>query len=131
MPRFGEKSLDQLATCHPDLQNLFHEVVRQFDCTILEGHRDKKRHDELLRIGKTKVSYLKTKHGFIPSLAVDAAPWPIDWEDRDRFHYFGGYVLGIACQMGINLRWGGDWNGNTQVKDNIFDDLVHFELIGV
>ena len=31
--------------------------------------------------------------------------------------------------MNIKLRWGGDWDRDTQVKDNSFDDLLHFELI--
>ena len=61
-------------------------------------------------------------------MAVDVAPYPIDWEDRDRFHYFGGYVLGIAKSLGLNIRWGGDWDQDTQTKDNKFDDLVHFEI---
>jgi len=30
--------------------------------------------------------------------------------------------------MGMKIRWGGDWDMDTQTKDNKFDDLVHFEL---
>jgi len=30
--------------------------------------------------------------------------------------------------MGLKIRWGGDWDMDTQTKDNKFDDLVHFEL---
>ena len=30
--------------------------------------------------------------------------------------------------MGINLRWGGDWNQNWEVNDNKFDDFPHFEI---
>jgi hypothetical protein len=30
----------------------------------------------------------------------------------------------------LKLRWGGDWDMDTEVKDNKFDDLVHFELVG-
>ena len=44
--------------------------------------------------------------------------------------YFAGVVKGIASQMGIGIRWGGDWDMDTEVKDNRFDDLVHFELYG-
>ena len=36
--------------------------------------------------------------------------------------------MGIASQMGIDIIWGGDWDGDTDLKDNAFDDLVHFEL---
>ena len=30
--------------------------------------------------------------------------------------------------MGLKIRWGGDWDMDTQVKDNNFDDLPHFEI---
>jgi len=32
-------------------------------------------------------------------------------------------------RMTHDLRWGGDWDRDTQVDDNNFDDLVHFELV--
>lgn len=59
---------------------------------------------------------------------MDAAPFPIDWKDLPRFTLFAGFVLGTASEMGIGVRWGGDWNSDTQVKDESFRDLVHFEL---
>jgi len=31
--------------------------------------------------------------------------------------------------MGVTLRWGGDWDRDTEVQDNSFDDLVHFEIV--
>ncbi len=39
MPQFGRRSKEQLSSCHPDLQKLFNEVIKHYDCTILEGHR--------------------------------------------------------------------------------------------
>ena len=30
--------------------------------------------------------------------------------------------------MGIPVRWGGDWDDDTEVKDTGFKDLPHFEL---
>ena len=78
--------------------------------------------------GKTKVKYPNGRHNDNPSRAVDIAPYPIDWADRERFHLFAGFVLGIARSMGIKLRWGGDWNMNFEVDDNKFDDFPHFEI---
>ena len=78
--------------------------------------------------GKTKVLYPNGRHNDYPSNAVDVVPYPVDWDDRERFHLFAGFVLGIARSMGINLRWGGDWNQNFEVDDNKFDDFPHFEL---
>ena len=128
MPKFSKKSLSKLETCDKRLQDLFLRVVKKFDCTILEGHRGKDRQNKLFNEGKSKLKYPKGKHNSLPSKAVDVAPYPIDWNDRERFTYFAGYVLGIAYQMGLKIRWGGDWDMDTQVKDNNFDDLPHFEI---
>ncbi|MCC3862605.1 hypothetical protein [Pseudemcibacter aquimaris] len=131
MPAFSEKSLNNLATCHSLLQRVFHEVIREFDCTILEGHRDKARQNQMVAEGKSQVGWPNGKHNAVPSLAVDVAAYPINWNDRERQTLFAGYVIGLARSMGINLRWGGDWDRDTEVRDNNFDDLVHFELVEV
>ena len=128
MPRFGSRSINRLKTCDQKLQELFYEVVKHFDCSIIEGNRGEERQNKAYADGKSKVKYPNGKHNKFPSIAVDVAPYPIDWSDRDRFHYFGGFVLGVAKQMGMNIRWGGDWNQDTETKDNKFDDLVHFEI---
>lgn len=130
MPRFSHLSQSRLDTCHPDLQRLFTEVVRTFDCTILEGHRTKEEQDKLFFADppRTQVKWPNSKHNSTPSLAVDVAPYPIDWKDRERFHLFAGYVLATAVQIGVSIRWGGDWDRDTEVDDNHFDDLPHFEI---
>ena len=129
MPSFSEKSLARLATCDARLQRVFHEVVRHFDCTILEGHRDKERQNRMVAEGKSKVRWPHGKHNTVPSLAVDVTPFPIVWDDRERQTLFAGFVLATAKAMGVDLRWGGDWDRDTEVRDNAFDDLVHFELV--
>ena len=129
MPRFGKRSKERLATCHPKLQEVFNEVIKFVDCSVLEGHRSGERQDKLFEEGKTKVKYPNGRHNANPSNAVDVAPYPIDWDDRERFHLFAGFVLGMAYSMDISLRWGGDWNQNFEVDDNQFDDFPHFELI--
>jgi peptidoglycan L-alanyl-D-glutamate endopeptidase CwlK len=128
MPRFSSKSKRKLDTCHESLQQLFSEVVKSFDCTVIEGHRGEKKQNEAYRKGNSKLKYPNGKHNKTPSIAVDVIPYPIDWKDRDRMHYFGGFVLGIAKKMGFKIRWGGDWDMDTHTKDNKFDDLVHFEM---
>jgi len=134
MPRFSKRSLSRLETCHEDLQKVFKKVVEMFDCTIIEGHRGKTKQNKAYADGKSKLKYPKGKHNKKPSIAVDVIPYPIDWSNRDRHHYFAGYVLGVAWgmylqkQISHKIRWGGDWDMDTETKDNRFDDLVHFEL---
>jgi len=129
MPSFSEKSLTKLATCHPLLQRVFHEVVKNFDCTILEGQRNEARQNQMVAEGKSQVRWPDGKHNTVPSRAVDVTPYPILWDDRERQTLFAGYVLATAKAMGIDLRWGGDWDRDTEVRDNSFDDLVHFEIV--
>ena len=128
MPRFGKRSRTNLATCDERLQKVFNEVIKTVDCSVIEGQRSKERQNKLYEEGKTKVRYPKGRHNASPSRAVDVCPYPIDWNDRERFHLFAGYVLGVANRKVITLRWGGDWNMNWEVDDNQFDDFPHFEL---
>lgn len=128
MPQFSRQSAERLATCHPDLQDLFEEVVQHFDCTVLCGHRTEEDQDQKYLQGLSRKRWPDSKHNQQPSLAVDVAPYPINWADHGRFRTFGGFVLGVAAARGLSIRWGGDWDQDTQTKDNRFDDLPHFEL---
>lgn len=84
--------------------------------------------NEYFRRRKTQVEWPDGKHNSRPAEAVDVAPYPVNWEDLQRFYYFAGVVTGVALQLDISIRWGGDWDSDTQVKDNTFNDLVHFEI---
>ncbi len=126
--RFSHSSAERLATCDPRLQDLFNNVIEHVDCTIVEGHRDEARQNEMFRTGKSQLRWPNGKHNSMPSRAVDAAPYPIDWGDRERATLFAGLVMGLGRANGLRLIWGGDWSGDWQVKDNHFDDLWHFEL---
>lgn len=129
MPEYSKKSQKKLDTCHPDLQTLFTEVIKYVDCTILDGNRNKTRQNFLYNMGRSRVMYPDSKHNESPSSAIDAVPYPINWNDLSRFYYFGGIVMGIAFKMGIPIRWGGDWDRDMEVKDQNFNDLPHFELL--
>ena len=124
MPRFGKRSKERLRGIDARLVSVLNELVKIMDVTIIEGLRSEQRQEKLLKEGSTKTKF--SKH--ITGKAVDLAPYPIDWKDRDRFHYMGGMIRGIGKQMGVNIRWGGDWDSDGETKDNRFDDLVHVEI---
>lgn len=131
MPRLGKRSRDRLKGVDPRLVLVLEKVVKYFDITVIEGLRSQERQNELVKQGKSKTKFGKHVRG----KAVDIAPYPIDWNARDDFHYLGGFVLGVAASMGVDLRWGGDWSSSSlkqeqrTTKDNGFDDLVHFEIV--
>ena len=124
MPRFGKRSKQRLKGVDAKLVNLLNELIKIMDVTIIEGLRSKERQQELLAQGKTKTKY--SKH--IEGKAVDLAPYPIDWNDREMLHYMGGMLRGIGHQLGLKIRWGGDWDSDGDINDNKFDDLVHVEI---
>lgn len=129
MPRLGNSSLEKYATLHPKLQKVVSEVIKYVDFSVIEGVRTKERQIELVEQKKSKTldsKHLADQNG--KSRAMDLAPYPIDWEDRERFILFAGFVLGVAQQLGIKLIWGGDWNRDFYTKDTGFFDSPHFEL---
>ena len=150
MPEFSSRSKEKLATAHDDLQKLFEEIIKYFDCTVLYGHRTPKEQFQLYKKGREykqgqwvktgpvvtyKDGYVKkSKHNYFPSLAVDIVPYPIDWSDVNRMRYFAGFVLGIAQQMynrGEILHRvvsGFDWDSDTELKDTRFQDGPHFQI---
>ena len=128
MPYFSKRSKSRLSTCDERLQEVFTEVIKHVDCSILEGHRSKERQNKLYDEGRTKVKYPTGRHNSNPSKACDVTPYPVDWKDRERQTLFAGFVIGVARSMGYNVRWGGDWDMDFQVMDNRFDDFPHFEI---
>lgn len=129
--KFGKTSSRNLGECHPLLQDIFNEVIKVMDCSIIEGHRTEAEQNKAHEKGHSKLKFPKSNHNYKPSMAVDVVPYPIDWKDRERFCLLAGIVKGIAYSKGINIRWGGDWDGDNITKDETFIDMPHFELAGV
>ena len=129
MPKFGFRSRSNLETCSHQLQLIFERVIVDFDCSVLCGTRNEADQNAASDAGRSTKRFPNSKHNSSPSRAVDVAPWPIDWSDIPRFRYFAGFVMGIASSMRFELRWGGDWDRDTDLRDQNFNDLVHFELV--
>ena len=84
---------------------------------------------------------MDSTHLIIPGVrelseAVDAGPYPFSWpkegskdywKDWGRLYYFAGVVIAVAHDLKIPIRYGGDWDGDFDLKDQNFYDGVHFE----
>lgn len=110
-----------------------------YDIVILCTYRTQEAQNTLFESGATKLRFPKSKHNKLPSRAIDMAPkslvskysdsLEVDWEDTALFYYFAGrFVQFCEDRYGLVIRWGGDWDMDGQVKDNSFNDLVHFEI---
>lgn len=127
--RFSRQSLNHLREAHLDLQRLFQEVIRHYDCKVIEGHRSENEQNKAFYSERSKFKWPQSKHNSVPSLAVDVVPYPIDWEDMKRFYHFVGFVKAIAIRLHIKIRCGADWDNDNSFKDQSFHDLPHFELV--
>ncbi len=130
MPQLSKRSLGHLRTCHSDLRDVAMAVIKIFDFAVIEGHRGEDAQNEAYEKGLSKLRFPQSGHNKTPSEAVHFIPYPIDWEDRERMTFLAGHVLQAAHDLGVQMRWGGDWDRDSEVKDNKFDDLTHYELTG-
>lgn len=121
MPTFGRRSKKELATAHPDLQRLFNEVIKEFDCAVICGHRGRADQEKAFAEGKSKVQWPNSKHNATPARAVDVMPFPVNWDDIEGIKSFAVIVKSTAARLNIRVRWGGDFRGNW--------DKPHWEMI--
>lgn len=129
MPNFSSSSKEKLETCHPSLQLVLKEAIKHIDFTVVEGYRDELRQNELFRTGFSRLRYPESMHNKNPSMAVDIAPYPIDWEHSESFCHLAGFIQGLALQYNVRIRWGGDWDMDGSMRDQTFMDLGHLELV--
>lgn len=120
---------EKLSGVHPDLVKLVRKAAEKYNLVMLEGVRDISRQKELFEQGKSKTlesKHLIQKDGWCH--AVDVAPDPIDWNDREQFVALSFYLKGLADAMGINIRQGVDWDSDLNIKEHSFFDGPHLEL---
>lgn len=132
---FGKRSLDNLATCHPDLQRVARRALAltKQDFTIIQGHRDKAGQDAAFKAGNTKVRFPNSAHNQQPSCALDVIPYPFKgWNDKDihaELKEVAEAFFEAAKLEGVKIRWGGNWSNKTVDDPRTgFVDSPHFEL---
>ena len=120
MPSFGERSLACLETVDERISKVLEEAIKHYDFAILEGHRGEEKQQEYFESGASKLQFPKSKHNSFPSLAVDIVPYPIDWDNLQRFKDLSFYIKHSCETVGVdNLHWGYDlWQW----------DMPHWEL---
>ena len=135
---YGTRSCTVYNSLCPELKKVFHPkfgVLRYRDHSLIEGFRPHERQDHLFATGKSKVAWPNSKHNTWPSDAVDAIPYPFKsewWNSEKYFHVWaewGSWVKGFAAANGVLLRWGFDWDGDFDLKDQTFYDGPHFEVV--
>ena len=138
----GARSRANLAGVHPDLVRVVERAIQisAVDFLVLEGVRTPERQRELYAQGRTKpgrkVTWTLTSNHFRKAdgfgHAVDLAPWPIDWEGPTRFPKFDAIakaMFAAADELGVQIRWGADWDQDGKPRERGETDSPHFELV--
>lgn len=125
----GKRSLERLQGVHPDLVKVVKLAISRSDVdfTVIEGVRSREKQAENVRKGVSQT--MNSRH--LTGHAVDIAPLvngQIPWNDKSYFNKQAQLMLACADELGIAIRWGGDWNENGDWKDEKFYDGPHFEL---
>ena len=105
---WGKQSTALLSHVHADLQRLFAVVIERTDqdLTILPSTiRTVAEQAEYIRVGTSKTWNSRHLHG----LAVDVAPYPIDWHDQPRWQRMCSVIESVARELGIPIELGRDF----------------------
>jgi peptidoglycan L-alanyl-D-glutamate endopeptidase CwlK len=155
---FGNRSLKQYNTLHPDLQTILDWGIKycRVDFSLHEGHRPPEKQFEYFKRGRKKVDgqwvvenskatitnvdgfNIKGKHNYSPSLAIDVTAYvpnkpQLAW-DSIHLTYIGASLIMISellYEQGVIqhiLRWGGNWDRDGDLSDNRLYDRPHLEL---
>jgi peptidoglycan L-alanyl-D-glutamate endopeptidase CwlK len=129
MPSYSLRSRRNLDSADPRLAEVFDEVIKHFDCSVICGHRDQVQQEAAYHSGNSKVTWPNSMHNRSPSRAVDVLPYPIDWNDREGMAHLAGFVIATGKSKGLNIKWGGDWAQDRKSSDTNFFDGGHYEIV--
>jgi len=154
MSALSLNSTVQKNSCCEKLQAVITVVTSFINTTVIEGFRDKAKQDTAILKGASKTPWPNSKHNQKPSLAVDMLPYftegvHLRWQNKAdllkklksqdpetlellntilNLYHFAGIVKGVGMAQGTEIRWGGDWDGDLDFRDQDFDDVPHYEV---
>ena len=131
MAKFGSTSNNRLMTCHEDIQAILNEAIKEYDFSVVEGHRTLEKQQKYFTDGFSKCDGVskKSRHQSLPSMAVDIAPYvngKIEWNDSKEWSKLARSLFNASQKLlkegkiKHRLRWGGFWTS--------FVDKPHWEL---
>ena len=138
---FSARSKDNLFNVHPKLVALACRVLEMglFDFGVTCGERSKADQDKAVFEGRSQVEFPNSKHNVEEGVrecaeAIDIIIYlngKATYKEKDKPSYYMaiGVFQGIAAEMGIKIRCGGDWDRDFSVTDQNFHDLPHIEIL--
>ncbi len=120
MPHFGTRSTRELDTCDKRIKKVLNEAIKHYDFSVLKGTRGKTEQNRAYQEGASQLMFPHSKHNSSPSQAVDIVPYPVDWNDKQRFHDLNEVIKKACNKVGEDdMNWGFDLWGW---------DMPHYQL---
>lgn len=144
-------SLSRLEGVHPDLVKVVKRAIEitSQDFMVVEGVRSKTQCYINYGKGRTavqctvkgvpalyaqpklaKVTWLNnplsSKH--VSGKAVDLVPYPVNWNDLSKFDLVAKAMFTAGKELGVEIRWGADWDNDGNYREKGEYDSPHFEL---
>ncbi len=131
--KLGKTSLARLVGVDECLVKVVMRAIEisEVDFTVMEGKRTLERQRELYAQGRTAPGKIVTwtmNSRHIEGKAVDLVPYPLDWNDLEKFDKIKDAMFQAAREIDVNLRWGADWDGDGKYREKGEYDSPHFEL---
>lgn len=137
----GKQSKVKLVGVHPNLIRVVELALTKTkqDFSVRDGLRTDAEQAQYLKDGHSTVKFSKhqkQKSGY--GEAVDLLPVVKKglnpYDDLNGFQHIRVAMFLAAKDLGVKIRWGGDWDGDGKTraegdKDERFIDLPHFEIL--
>lgn len=117
------KSMANLKEAHPLLQKLFTALAadpKTPKFQILDARRGRAEQERAFALGHSRAHFGQSAHNYVPAVALDVVPIPLDWRNIASFVRVSIAVKAKAKELGIPIEYGGDWKS--------IKDYPHYEL---
>lgn len=135
MFKFGNTSEKKLKLTNNTLELIARKVLSRsvIDFGITHSYRTLEEQNELFKKGASKIDGInkKSMHNYNPSNAIDIVCYvdgKVTWE-KDYYVFVAGMFIFAAKEMGVEIRWGGNFDMDNDILEQDFNDLCHFEII--
>ncbi|MDD5487050.1 MAG: M15 family metallopeptidase [Dehalococcoidales bacterium] len=131
----SERSLKRLEGVEEDLAKVVRLAIKRtpvdFGVAWLGGLRTPEEQNQLFKDGYSKCDgYIKlSRHQFGEAVDLQVFVRGGAVQNEKMQCIVAGVMAACAGELDVNIRWGGDWDSDGDVRDNNFNDLYHFELI--
>lgn len=131
--QFGTKSLREIRTTHPDLQEMAFTALQAslVDFAVVDGVRTKMEQKALVAAGASTT--MDSRHLYsgqpLTAKALDCVPYingKVRWEWPPIYQMVCGWHAACVLHK-IDLRWGGVWDRTLLELDPISVDAEHLE----